>query len=99
MTSIKEIRRNLAQPSKAAIVERLLKSRNGATIGDIGEATGWQPHSCRAFLTGLRNKGHLIVRDQRKDGSSRYRLCSSQPKAAIHERVLIPDAQIPVENN
>lgn len=99
MTSIKEIRRNLAQPSKAAIVERLLKSRNGVTIGDIEEATGWQPHSCRAFLTGMRKKGHLIVRDQRKNGSSRYRLCSPQSQAAVEEQPAAPDVSSPVENS
>ncbi|MFO1260456.1 MAG: DUF3489 domain-containing protein [Sphingomonadaceae bacterium] len=99
MTSIKEIRRNLAQPSKATIVERLLKSRNGVSISDIGEATGWQPHSCRAFLTGMRKKGHIIVRDQRKDGSSRYRLGSSQPQATVQEQVSASDAPSPLENS
>lgn len=99
MTSIKEIRRNLAQPSKAAIVERLLKSRNGVTIGDIGGATGWQPHSCRAFLMGLRKKGHVIIRDQRKNGSSRYRLCSPQSQANAQEQAAAPDEASPVENS
>lgn len=99
MTSIKEIRQNLAKPSKATIVERLLKSRNGATISDIGEATGWQPHSCRAFLTGMRKKGHVIVRDQRKDGSSRYRLSASQPQAAVEEQTAAPDVSSPEEDS
>ncbi|MBP9158689.1 MAG: DUF3489 domain-containing protein [Sphingobium sp.] len=99
MKSIKEIRQNLAQPSKATIVERLLKSRNGACISDIGEATGWQPHSCRAFLTGMRKKGRLIVREQGKDGSSRYRLCSPQSQAVVEEQSAAPDASSPVENS
>ncbi len=99
MTSIKEIRRNLAQPSKATVVERLLKSRNGATISDIRDATGWQLHSCRAFLTGMRKKGHIIVRDQRKDGSSRYRIGPSRHHAAVQEQVSAPDAPDHAENS
>lgn len=99
MTSIKEIRRNLAQPSKATIVERLMKSRNGATISDIGKATGWQPHSCRAFLTGMRKKGHVVLRDQARNGSSRYRLGSCQPQATVPEQAPAPDALNPVENS
>lgn len=99
MASIKEIRRNLAQPSKATIVERMLKSRNGATISDIGDATGWQPHSCRAFLTGMRKKGHFIIRDQQKNGSSRYRLGTSLPQATAQEQITAPDVPSPVENS
>jgi DNA-binding transcriptional regulator PaaX len=39
----------------------------GATLAELIEGTGWQPHSARAALTGLRKKGHLIERRKRGD--------------------------------
>ena len=60
------------QPTKAAIVGKLLNSAKGASLGEIAQATGWQPHSCRAFLTGLRKKGHNIIRAKRKDDTTFY---------------------------
>ena len=60
--------------TKAQIVERLLKARNGTSLAELVEATGWQPHTCRAFLTGLRKKGKEPVRDKRKDGTTFYKL-------------------------
>ncbi len=62
------------QPTKAEIVGKLLSSAKGASLGEIAQATGWQPHSCRAFLTGLRKKGHNIIRAKRKDDTTYYRI-------------------------
>ncbi|MGH6650890.1 MAG: DUF3489 domain-containing protein [Sphingopyxis sp.] len=61
-------------PSKASIVEQLLAKAAGASIAEIGAATGWQPHSCRAFLTSLKKKGRVIERSKRKDGTTIYRI-------------------------
>ena len=63
-----------AAPSKASIVEQLPNNAAGASIAEIGDATGWQPHSCRAFLTGLKKKGRVIERSKRKDGVTIYRV-------------------------
>jgi len=62
---------------KAQLVERLLKGRPGASLAELVEATGWQPHTCRAFLTGLRKKGKVPVRDKRKDGTTFYKLVTA----------------------
>ena len=43
--------------TKAAMVARILSREKGATLAEMSKATGWQLHSCRAFLTGLRKKG------------------------------------------
>lgn len=73
-----------AAPSKASIVEQLLAKAAGASIADIGAATGWQPHSCRAFLTGLKKKGRVIERSKRKDGTTTYRIIKpGKSKAAV----------------
>jgi len=59
--------------TKAAMVTKILSREKGATLIEISKATGWQPHSCRAFLTGLRKKGG-ILKEQRGDGSLAYRV-------------------------
>jgi hypothetical protein len=41
---------------KAAIIS-LLQRPDGAALGDLTAATGWQVHSVRAALTGLRKEG------------------------------------------
>ena len=60
-----------APESKIAIVTRLLQQENGASLDDLVAATGWQPHTTRAALTGLRKKGHTISKDK-VDGVTRY---------------------------
>jgi DNA-binding IclR family transcriptional regulator len=51
----------------------LLQREEGATLAELVAATGWQPHTTRAALTGLRHKGHLIEKWQR-DGATTYRI-------------------------
>lgn len=54
-------------PPKAATVLALLHREQGATLVEMTEATGWQPHTTRAMMTRLRKKGHAIERDKRDD--------------------------------
>ena len=61
-------------PSKSAAVIKLLSRPKGANGPEIAVATDWQPHSVRAYLTGLRKKGHALLRLPRKDGELSYRL-------------------------
>jgi hypothetical protein len=67
--------------SKSAIVTRLLSRGTGATIGEIVKATSWEEHSCRAFLTGVR-KTSTLLKEQRPDGSTTYRLEAQPEKGA-----------------
>lgn len=62
------------KPSKADTVQKLLGRAKGASIAEITAATDWQPHSARAFLTGLRKKDITILRESRKDGETVYRI-------------------------
>lgn len=48
--------------SKSARLLGLLRSGTGASLEDMCDATGWQAHSVRAALTGLRKRGHVIQR-------------------------------------
>jgi DNA-binding MarR family transcriptional regulator len=59
--------------SKQALVISMLSGKSGATLDDLIEATGWLPHTTRAALTGLRQKGFSIERTREKDASV-YRL-------------------------
>jgi hypothetical protein len=63
-----------ARPSKKAAITLLLQRPEGAAIGDLSEATGWQVHSVRAALTGLRKEGKDLVRAKDAAGVTRYRL-------------------------
>jgi len=63
--------------SKIENVIALLQHENGATLDDMVAATGWQPHTTRAALTGLKKKGYLVA-SQKKDGVRRYRADNPQ---------------------
>ena len=62
--------------SKQATIAAMLRQRNGTTITELMAATGWQSHSIRAALTGLRKAGHQIERQRDTAGATRY-LCTA----------------------
>jgi len=66
-----------ARPSKKAAILALLQRPDGAIIGDLTAATGWQVHSVRAALTGLRNEGKELVRSKNAAGVTHYRLAAN----------------------
>lgn len=71
-----------AQGSKSAAVYKLLSRTKGATSQELIAATGWQPHSMRAFLSGVRKRGGTLVREERKDGEQAYRLATVRSRTA-----------------
>ena len=68
--------------SKQALILSLLSRRQGASLAEMMQATGWLPHTTRAALTGLRQRGCTIERSASADGSSTYRTNPSTPAAA-----------------
>lgn len=68
-------------PTKTSLVEALLGHDAGASLDELCHATGWLPHTCRAFLTGLRKKGRILERQKREDGATIYRLTAPQAAA------------------
>lgn len=57
------IKSNTNEPprvTKAAKLLTLLQTGAGASLEEMVEATGWQSHTVRAAMTGLRKKGHAI---------------------------------------
>ena len=52
-----------------------LRGPSGISIEELTEEFGWQPHSARAMLSGLRKAGHMV--DRTKQGSvTVYRIAS-----------------------
>ena len=59
------------RPTKQDLVLALLQDEGGVPLCIITEATGWLPHTARAMLTGLRKKGHEVIRSK-VEGETRY---------------------------
>ena len=62
--------------TKIAKLQILLERPSGARLDALCKATGWQTHSVRATLSGLRKAGHVIERTPGKSnaGVSVYRI-------------------------
>ncbi|MEW2919600.1 DUF3489 domain-containing protein [Ruegeria sp. ANG10] len=61
-------------------VQHLLRRPSGASLEALCKATGWQPHSVRAALSGLRKKGVTIERrtSDKPHGFSTYHLTANK---------------------
>ena len=46
--------------SKKSQMIDMLSGVSGSTISEISTALGWQPHTTRAAITGLRKSGHKV---------------------------------------
>ena len=82
--SLADTARTGARPaaSKSAAVMKMLTRARGATIVEVATATAWQPHSVRAYFSGLRKKGLVLVREARKSGEGAYRVETAPAPAA-----------------
>ena len=70
------ITKSVLPPTKHQQVIDLLNRGDGASLEELSAHANWLPHSTRAYLTGLRKKGHIIASDK-VDGVRRYRITSS----------------------
>ena len=64
------------QKTKAGALLTLLRRKSGATLPQLVEATGWQPHSVRGFLSGtVKTRMGLALTSEKPNGSERrYRV-------------------------
>ncbi len=68
--------RKMREGSKQARLIEMLKRKEGASIEEIVEAFGWQPHTVRGAIAGaLKKKLGLTVTSEKVDGRGRvYRI-------------------------
>ena len=74
-----------AGKGKTELIIKTLARKRGASILELSELTGWQPHSVRGFISGvLRRKRRLsVARKVGKNGVSRYRIEMKRELGAI----------------
>lgn len=73
---IMTIPKTTARKTKAAIVKQMLRRDKGVTLAEIVNATSWKPHSCRAFLSGVRKQGVALAKEERSNGVIAYKVTS-----------------------
>jgi len=66
--------------SKQAKLMGMLSRKSGVTIAKASEALGWQMHTTRATLTGLKKRGYLIERKDRDGKDSIYCILPTEAK-------------------
>lgn len=73
-----------AKSTKTETLLKLLKSKRGATIGQLQKASGWQAHSVRGFLSGTVSKrmGLQLTREPDGKGERRYRVSGAVKQGA-----------------
>lgn len=53
----------------------MMKRAKGATLAELTEATGWQKHTVRGFISILGSKGGVKVESSKNDAGERsYRI-------------------------
>ncbi|SLN13472.1 hypothetical protein ROJ8625_00405 [Roseivivax jejudonensis] len=69
--------------TKRAQLIRMLETKNGADVATISKKLGWQSHTTRAALTGLRKAGHEISSEKPAKGvGTRYRIVQTTTATA-----------------
>lgn len=59
--------------SKQGLLVKQLSRPAGATTDHLVGVLGWQPHTIRAALTGLRKRGYDVAREKNRKGETVYR--------------------------
>ncbi|WP_435704445.1 DUF3489 domain-containing protein [Yoonia sp.] len=61
--------------TKKAQLIKLLGRKSGADIVALSDILGWQLHTTRAAMSGLRKAGYEVIRKEPSDGGpARYRI-------------------------
>ena len=68
--------------TKQARLVSLLSIEDGTSVAALAEALAWQHHTVRAALTGLRQKGHDLVKRRDTDGTTVYRIAAATRTAS-----------------
>ena len=63
--------------SKLALVVKMLGRSHGVSIDDLAKATDWLPHTTRAVITSLRNKGYRVETERNENKRTVYRIIAA----------------------
>jgi hypothetical protein len=77
--------------TKLSLLLEQMSCTDGAALATLTAATSWLPHTVRAALVRLRQKGHAIERERGADGVSRYRLVGSAATTATESATAASD--------
>ena len=67
------------RPSKQAKVMAMLRRPEGATVGEVASATGWQRHTVRGVFSGtLKKKLGLTLASAQEERGRVYRIAASE---------------------
>ncbi len=72
--------KTMKPPTKRARLIGLLKAAGGADTATLSAALGWQQHSTRAALTGLRKAGFTIERTTPEGACAATYRITAEPK-------------------
>lgn len=65
--------------SKEALLIALLRRDNGATLGELVAATGWQTHSVRSAIADrVKRRLGLAIRSEKTEAGRRYRIVEAR---------------------
>lgn len=69
---------NTTKTTKKDQLVRMLRAKSGTDAGTISRKLGWQVHTTRAAITGLRKAGYDIAVEKAETGKpTRYRIVSA----------------------
>ncbi len=80
MTAKSNAKKPAKSTTKVGTILKLLSRPGGAGMPALETVTGWQPHSVRAALTGLRKQGHTVERSKDAKGVTIYRVSGDGSK-------------------
>ena len=77
--TLKPMRHSATKTTKSERITALLRRTKGASINELMNATGWQQHSLRGFLSGtLVKKKGLKIASEKAHGERRYRVIAAE---------------------
>ena len=86
--SRKSIGRGKPRLTKKAQLIGMLSAKAGADVAAISKKLGWQAHTTRAAITGLRKAGYQIGSEKGENGKGRcYRITAGREDVSCTERL------------
>ncbi len=73
--------------TKKAQLIRMLSGKAGTDVEVISKKLGWQNHTTRAAITGLKKAGYAVSTEKEVGKPTRYRILASDEGAGVDSRL------------